>query len=99
MDLIFDNYTISSDDKITVITGNNGSGKTRAIEKIRNQVGESNKYIVLDCDSHNYLNINELKNFADDLKEKSKTKQIIIASLRNEIICIADKVITLKGRL
>ncbi len=96
MDVIFDDYKISFEDKITVITGKNGSGKTKLIEKFKNKVKKNNlDYIVLDFDSHCHLNTNELKKFACNLKEKSKTNNIIIASLRHEIIGIADKVITI----
>ena len=99
MEILFDNYKITDKDRITVITGNNGSGKTRAINLIKSKLGANNQnYIVLDCDSHNRLNINDLKKFAADLKEKSQTKQVIIATLRDEIIEIADRVITLEDR-
>ena len=37
-----------------------------------------------------------LEKFADDLKKKSQTTRIIIASLRHEIIDIADKTVTMQ---
>ena len=89
------------ENKITVITGKNGSGKTRLLKGI-NGINEQNwarkNYIVLDCDSHNHLNEAEIKNFALDLKTKSKTNTVVIASMRDEIIDIADVLITLKDR-
>ena len=85
---------ISSNNRITVITGSNGSGKSRLIEKIKQEHPE---FLVLDTDSHSYLDKNELQKFANNLKEKSKLNPIIIATLREEIIDIADKVIDLKG--
>ncbi len=79
---------------LTVITGPNGSGKTRLINQIKQ---ENPEFLVLDSDSHSYLEKNELQKFANDLKEKSKINPVIIATLREEIIDIADKVIDLKG--
>lgn len=86
---------ISSNARITVITGLNGSGKTRLINEIKKELKDNADYLILDCDSHNHLNQKDLKDFANDLKEKSKLNPVIIATLRNEIIDIADKVITL----
>ena len=80
---------------LTVITGSNGSGKTRLIEKIKKELKDNASYLILDCDSYNHLSQKDLKVFTNNLKEKSKSKQIIIASLRQEIIDIADKVITI----
>ena len=77
---------------LTAITGNNGSGKTRLINQIKQ---ENPTFLVLDTDSHCHLDKNELQKFANDLKEKSKLTPVIIATLRNEIIDIADKVIKL----
>ncbi len=77
---------------LTVITGSNGSGKTRLIEKIKEEHPE---FLVLDTDSHCHLDKDKLQKFADDSKEKSKINPVIIATLRNEIIDIADKVITI----
>ena len=77
---------------LTVITGPNGSRKTRLIEKIKQEKPE---FLVLDTDSHCHLDKNELQKFANDLKEKSKINPVIIATLRKEIIDIADKVIKL----
>ena len=88
---------ISSNKRITVITGSNGSGKTRLIEEIKKELKDNADYLILDCDSHNHLSQKDLKVFTNNLKEKSKSKQIIIASLKEEIIDIADKVIDLKG--
>lgn len=89
------------ENKITVITGENGSGKTKLLSGLK-RINEPNwvkkDCIVLDCDSHSHLNEAEIKNFALELKEKSKTNTIVIASMHNEIIEIADIVITLKGR-
>ena len=96
MNINFDNGEIKSENRITVITGNNGSGKTRLINTIKKNTGNNAYYIVLDSDSHSHLSKTELEKFVSDIKEQSKTKQIIIASLRNELIEIADKVITLK---
>lgn len=96
MNINFDNGEIISENRITVITGNNGSGKTRLINAIKKKTGDNADYIVLDSDSHSHLNKIDLEKFVSDIKEQSKTKQIIIASLRNELIEIADKVITLK---
>ena len=88
---------ISSNNRITVITGPNGSGKTKLIEEIKKELKNNADYLILDCDSHSYLNNKNLEKFASNLKEKSKSMCIIIASLRQEIIDIADKVINLKG--
>lgn len=77
---------------LTVITGSNGSGKTRLINQIKQ---ENPTFLVLDTDSHCHLDKNELQKFANDLKEKSKLNPVIIATLRNEIIDIADKVMKL----
>lgn len=77
---------------LTVITGNNGSGKTRLINQIKQ---ENPEFLVLDTDSHCHLNNGELKKFAEDLKDKSKITPVIVASLRNEIIKMADEVIKL----
>lgn len=86
---------ISLNNRITVITGPNGSGKTRLIKEIKEELKDGTDYLIFDCDSHNHLNQKDLKKFANDLKEKSKSVRIIIATLRQEIIDIADKVIGL----
>ena len=88
---------ISSNSRIAVITGSNGSGKTRLIEEIKKELKDNADYLILDCDSHSYLDKKNLDKFANDLKEKSKLNPVIIATLREEIIDIADKVIDLKG--
>lgn len=89
------------ENKIIVITGKNGSGKTillAGVKRINEHNLVKNDCIVLDCDSHSHLNEAEIKDFALDLKEKSKTNTIVIASMSNEIIKTADILITLKDR-
>ncbi len=83
---------ITSNARITVITGPNGSGKTTLIKEIEKEHPE---FLILDCDSHCHFNQMDLKDFANNLKEKSKSKRIIIASLKQEIVDMADKVIKL----
>ena len=76
-----------------VITGPNGSGKTRLINQIKQ---ENHELFVLDTDSHCHLNKDNLLKFGQNLKEKSKNTCVIVASLNRTIIDIADKVITLE---
>ncbi len=72
---------------LNVITGANASGKTELLNylKARNLDAEfiDNCAHDLDCSSP--------AEFAKDLKEKSRHKQYIVASLRKEIIDMADK--------
>lgn len=86
---------ISSNARITVITGPNGSGKTTLINKIGKEHPE---FLILDSDSHCRFNQKDLKDFIDDLKEKSKLMRIIIASLKQEIIDIADKAVIMQKK-
>lgn len=52
---------------------------------------ESNAdYLLLDYDSHCFMNQIKLQEFIKDLKEKAKTTQIIIVTQSKEIIGIAD---------
>lgn len=88
------------DNKITVITGKNGSGKTRLLEQIKSGMTNLNdnlKCVILDSDSHNNLNEDALKNFVSYIKEKSKHNPFIIASMTPEVIEAADILITLKN--
>ena len=81
---------------LTVITGKNGTGKTRMLDEMRKRAEEKGQVgLFLDFDSHCHLNKPELEKFAFELKKKSKTQKVIIVSLRKEIIDIADKVIEL----
>ena len=48
--------------------------------------------LLLDYDSHCFMNQIKLQEFMRDLKEKSKTTQIIIVSQSKEIMAIADRV-------
>ena len=81
---------------LTVITGNNGTGKTSMLKEIEEMAKKGDKdCISLDADSHCGLNQNQLKEFADDLSAQSKSKSIFIVSITKEIIDIADRVITL----
>jgi len=79
---------------LIVITGPNGSGKTRLIEKIKQEHPE---FLVLDTDSHCHLNKVNLLKFIQNLKEKSKNTCTIVASLNRSIIDMADEVITLEN--
>ncbi|MBR6163552.1 AAA family ATPase [bacterium] len=82
---------------LTVITGNNGTGKTTMLKEIEEMAKKENKdCLFLDVDSHCQLNQSKLKEFADDLIKESKAKNIFIVSLRKEIIDIADVLIELK---
>lgn len=80
---------------LTVITGNNGTGKTTMLKEIEENAKNKNS-LFLDADSHCQLSQSKLKEFADDLIKQSKTKNIFIVSLRKEIIDVADVLIELK---
>jgi len=76
---------------LNVITGANGSGKTRLLEQLKES--NLNAEFVDNCGCE--LNHFELKKYAKDLKEKSKHKQFIVVSNQKEIIDVADKLIEL----
>ncbi len=76
---------------LTVITGANGSGKTRLLNQLK--VQNLNAEFIDDCGC--ILDHNSLVEYAKDLKEKSKHKQYIIVSNQKEIVDIADKLIVI----
>ena len=78
--------------QLTVITGANGSGKTRLLEQLKQDTSINAEFID-DCGCE--LSQVELIQYAKELKEKSKYKQVIVASIQEEIIDAADKLIKL----
>ncbi len=74
---------------LTVITGANGSGKTRLLNQLKEQ--NLNAEFIDDCGCT--LDHNALINYAKILKENSKHRQYIVASTQKEIIDVADKLI------
>ena len=76
---------------LNVITGANGSGKTRLLEKLK--ASRTNSEFIDNCGCD--LSQIELEKYAEELKEKSQHKQIIVVSNQKEIIDIADKLIEL----
>lgn len=76
---------------LNVITGANGSGKTRLLNQLK---AENIDAEFIDNCGHD-LDHNRLVEFTKSLKEKSKYRQYIVVSLRKEIIDIADKLIKL----
>ena len=77
---------------LNVITGANGSGKTRFLEQLK-QDKSLNAELIDNCGCG--LSHDELVKYAKNLKEKSKHKQIIVVSNQKEIIDVADKLIEL----
>ena len=77
---------------LTVITGANGSGKTRVLNYIKKQNIDAE--FIDDCGCT--LDHKNLVEYAKNLKEKSRNRQYIVVSLRKEIIDIADKLIKLQ---
>ena len=77
---------------LNVITGANGSGKTRLLNQLK---AENIDAEFIDNCGHD-LDHNRLVEFTKSLKEKSKYRQYIVVSLRKEIIDIADKLIKLQ---
>ena len=76
---------------LNVITGANGSGKTKLLNYLKAQ--NLNAEFIDNC-GHD-LDHNRLVEFTKSLKEKSRNRQYIVVSLRKEIIDIADKLIKL----
>lgn len=76
---------------LNVITGANGSGKTRLLNQLK---AENIDAEFIDNCGHD-LDHNRLVEFTKSLKEKSRNRQYIVVSLRKEIIDIADKLIKL----
>ena len=76
---------------LNVITGANGSGKTKLLNYLKAQ--NLNAEFIDNC-GHD-LDHNRLVELAKSLKEKSRNRQYIVVSLRKEIIDIADKLIKL----
>ncbi len=74
---------------LNVITGANGSGKTRLLNYLKAQ--NLNAEFIDNC-GHD-LDHNRLVEFTKSLKEKSKHKQYIVVSNQKEIIDVADKLI------
>ena len=74
---------------LTVITGANGSGKTRVLNYIKKQNIDAE--FIDDCGYN--LDHNSLVEYAKNLKEKSRNRQYIVASTQKEIIDVADKLI------
>ena len=68
------------------------SGKTRLLEKLKQDTSINAEFID-DCGCE--LSQVELIQYAKELKEKSKYKQVIVASIQKEIIDVADKLIKL----
>ncbi len=71
---------------LNVITGANGSGKTRLLNYLKEQNLDAE--FIDDC-GHD-LDHNSLVEYAKGLKEKSRNRQYIVASNQKEIIDVAD---------
>lgn len=69
------------------------NGKSVLEDEILKFVEDLNLEIFDDCAMR--LNLPEVETFADELKQRSKTTQIIIVSSRKPLLSIADKVITI----
>ncbi|MBO6088483.1 hypothetical protein J6P92_09095 [bacterium] len=76
---------------LNVITGANGSGKTRLLEQLKQQY--TNAEFIDNCGCK--LNQSDLIKYAKLLKEKSQHKQFIVVSNQKEIIEAADNLIKL----
>lgn len=79
---------------LNVITGANGSGKTRFLEQLK-QDKSLNAEFIDNCGCG--LSHDELVKYAKILKEKAKHKQIIVATIQKEIIAMADCLIKMLG--
>ena len=84
--------TINLSPYLNVITGANGSSKTRLLEKLKLDKSLDAEFID-DCGCD--LSHDELVKYAKKLKEQSKDKQIIVVTIQKEIIDAADKIISL----